>query len=192
MNKKLFGIFLALCFSVVIAQAQTPAQPSGEPFTVTGSFAASTSNTIKNGMQSTFEYSLHGRWSVRIDDIGLTNPSGTLINLGEGQWKIPARAIFGKSSPASFSNILIGLHAGLGAVKSANVKSTNGGASKSANGGMSFAVGAGLSADYQVSPFFFIRVVDVTDVYSRGLVPENQVFGNYNNVNVGAGIGFNF
>jgi hypothetical protein len=173
------ALLLAL---VPLSYAQTTAptpSPSGYPFTVTGNFSASTSNTIKNGMQSTFEYAVHGRWSLRVDDIGLTAPSGTLINLGEGQWKIPANAIFGKSSPASFSNILIGIHAGLGAVKNAA-------------GGVAFGAGVGMSADYKVSSFFFIRVVDITDVYSRGLVPPNQLFGNYNNVNIGAGIGFNF
>jgi hypothetical protein len=174
----LVGMFLLAAIPALHAQTP-PTQPSGEPFTITGNFAASTNNTIKNGVESTFEYTVHGRWSVRIDEIGLNNPSGTMLNLAEGQWKVPAKAIFGKNSPSSFSNILIGLHAGLGAVKNPA-------------GAMSFAAGAGLSVDYQVGSFFFIRVANVTDGYSRGYQPNNQVFGNYNNVNVGMGVGFNF
>ena len=172
-------IILLLTLSSTRLKAQTPAPPTGEPFTITGSYAASLGNSIQNGMQSTFEYNVVGRWSIRIDEIGITNPSGTLVNLAEGQWKIPADRVFGKSSPASFSKILIGLHGGLGAVKNSS-------------GGVSFAASFGGSVDYQLSSFFFVRVADITDVYSRGLVPNNQQFGNYNNVNIGAGIGFNF
>jgi len=172
-------IVLALLFgSALSLTAQTP-PPTGAPFTVTGAYAASSGNTINNGIQSTFEYAVRGRWSIRIDDIMLANPSGTLINLGGGQWKIPANAIFGHNSPSSFSKILVGLHAGLGAVKAPG-------------GGVSFGLGGGGSVDYQMSSIFFVRVLDVTDVYSRGLVPHNQILGNYNSVAIGAGVGFSF
>lgn len=179
--KSIVSVVAVLLLAVVTLGAQTtpPTQPSGAPFTITGAYAASSGNTINNGIQSTFEYAVHGRWSIRIDDIALANPSGTLINLGGGQWKIPANAIFGKNTPPAFANVFIGFHAGLGAVKAPG-------------GSVSFGLGGGASVDYKVNSFFFVRVLDVTDVYSRGLVPKNQILGNYNNVNVGAGIGFSF
>lgn len=162
--------------AAMLAQTAPAPAPSGEPFTITGNYAASTSNTVKNGVQSTFEYSLSPsqRWQLRVDEI--TDLNGNLINLGEGQFKIPINRI-AKTAPASFANILLGIHAGLGAVKAAS-------------GGVSFGVGAGFSVDYKVSSLFFVRVVELTDVYSRAT--SNELFGNYNNVNVGAGIGFTF
>jgi hypothetical protein len=183
--RKFLG-FAALLLCALPAFAQT-SQPSGEPFAITGALASSSSNALTNGVQSTFEYTVKPRtddmlagWSLRVDDI--TTTAGQSINLGEAQWKIPASDALGKSfaSASAFKNVLIGIHGGLGAVKAAGT------------GSASFAVGAGLTVDYQVTNVFFVRVVDLTDVYSRGLNPANQVFGNYNNLNVGSGIGFSF
>lgn len=180
--RKLIGLLLcSLWFCLAPAHAQTtppaPSQPSGYPFTVTGNFAASTSNTVSNGVQSTFEYQLSPshRWQVRVDEI--TDLKGNLISLGEGQFKIPFGHIV-KTAPQPLSNVLFGIHAGLGAVKDKT-------------GGVSFAVGTGLTVDYPISSFFFIRVFELTGAYSRGLGGQ-ELFGNYNNLNVGSGIGFNF
>lgn len=176
MKKKLFGIFLALCFLGVGAQAQT-AQPQGLPFTVAGNFSASTNNVIPQGIQSTFEYAVKGRWSLRVDDL---KQGSILSNFGEGQWKIGADRMFGKNAPASFSNIYFGIHAGLGAVKDPA-------------GAMNFGAVAGVSLDYKMGSVFFLRLLEFNDGYSRGYAPHNQFFGgNYNSTGFGSGIGFNF
>ena len=178
MKIKLFAIFFAICFSASLAFAQTPpATPPGYQFAVSGSYAASNSNATNNGMANTIEYSLTPHnprgWGVRLDTFGLNNPSSTTLQLAEGQFKVQGS----KLSKAIPAGIDLGLHAGLGSVKSPA-------------GAMAFAVGLGLSADYNVSKMFFIRVLDVTYAYSRGLANNGQVLGNY--VSAAAGIGFKF
>lgn len=183
-NKPLMGVGamkvvipLFLAFTLVApAHAQTPA-PQGLPFTVAGNFSASTNNVIPQGIQSTFEYAVKGRWSLRVDDL---KQGSILSNFGEGQWGLTADRIFGKGSPVSFQNIRFNIHAGLGAVKDAT-------------GGMNFGAVAGVSVDYKVSTVFFLRLLEFNDAYSRGYTPRNQFFGgNYNSTGFGSGIGFNF
>lgn len=178
--KKALAIAVLSLFCIAPAWCQTapaPSQPSGYPFTITGNFAASTGNTVSNGIQSTFEYQLSPsqRWQLRVDEI--TDLKGNLISLGDGQFRIPFGRII-KSAPAPLSAVLMGVHAGLGAVKDTG-------------GAVSFALDAGLTVDYPVSSFFFIRVIEFTDVYSRGLGGQ-QLFGNYNHGSVASGIGWNF
>jgi hypothetical protein len=175
LKKKLFGIFFALCFLAIGAQAQTA--PSGYQFAVSGSYSASSGNATNNGMQNTIEYALTPHnprgWGVRLDTFGLNNPSSTTLQLAEGQYKVQGS----KLSKAIPNGIDLGLHAGFGCVKAPG-------------GGMGFAAGVGLSADYNITKFMFVRVLDVTYAYSRGLANNNAVLGNY--VSAAAGIGFKF
>jgi hypothetical protein len=159
------------------AQTAPPTTPPGYQFAVSGSYAASNGNATNNGMQNSIEYSLTPHnprgWGVRLDTFGLNNPASTTLQLAEGQFKVQGS----KLSKAIPNGIDLDLHAGLGCVKSPT-------------GAMSFAAGLGMSADYNVSKFFFVRVLDVTYAYSRGLANNGAVLGNY--VSAAAGIGFKF
>ena len=163
---------LVVLFSVLASHAQTPA---GSQFSVSGSYASSSGNNTNNGMQNTVEWNLSGRWGARLDLFGLNKPAGTTWQLAEGQYKIPGDRLF-KTTDPTFAKILVGLHAGLGALKSPN-------------GAMNFAAGAGASVDYNVTSMLFVRVFDMTVGYSRGIGLIGPVG---TNVNVGAGVGINF
>jgi hypothetical protein len=169
-------VFLAVCFLAIGASAQTT-PPSGYQFAVSGTYSASSGNATNNGMQNTVEYSLTPHnprgWGVRLDTFGLNNPASTTVQLAEGQFKVQGS----KLSKAIPNGIDLGLHAGLGCVKSPA-------------GAMGFAAGLGLSTDYNVSKIFFVRVLDVTYAYSRGLANNRAVLGNY--VSAAAGFGFKF
>lgn len=178
---RLIGFVFLLCMWVLIfllvavqpSHAQTA--PSGQQFAVSGSYASSSGNNTNNGMQNTVEWNMAGRWGARIDMFGLNRPAGATWSLAQGQYKIPGDRLF-KTADPTFQKLTFGLHAGLGVFKSPS-------------GAASFAVGAGVSVDYSVTNILFVRVLDVTDGYSRGVGNIGPV-GNY--VDAGVGFGFRF
>jgi hypothetical protein len=175
---KIMIAFFLLLFWPVALSAQN--LPSGYPFAVSGTYSSSSGNATNNGMQNTIELSLTNHaprgWAARLDMFGLNNPSGATLQLASGQYKVQASRLF-KSGAPIWTAIDLGFHAGFGALKSSA-------------GAMAFAAGTGASADYNVTPFFFVRVLDLTYAYSRGLGNGGVILGNYESAAVG--IGFKF
>jgi hypothetical protein len=175
---KIVIAFFLLLFWPLALSAQNP--PSGYPFAVSGTYSSSSGNATNNGMQNTIELSLTNHaprgWAARLDMFGLNNPSGATLQLASGQYKVQASRLF-KSGAPIWTAVDLGFHAGFGALKSSA-------------GAMAFAVGAGASADYNVTPFFFVRVLDLTYAYSRGLGNNGVILGNFESAAVG--IGFKF
>jgi hypothetical protein len=143
-------------------------------------YSSSSGNATNNGMQNTIELSLTNHaprgWAARLDMFGLNNPSGATLQIASGQYKVQASRLF-KSVAPIWTAVDLGFHAGFGALKSSA-------------GAMAFAAGAGASADYNITPFFFLRVLDFTYAYSRGFGNNGVILGNYESS--AAGIGFKF
>jgi hypothetical protein len=191
-------LMMALFLCVIGAHAQTASTPapasaataapaanpvvtdlleSGEPFSISGSYGASSGNAVNNGVQATMEFRMTQHWGARIDTFNLSNPSNTVLSLAEAQWKESLAHLIKPTSFINTTPILIGVHAGPGVLKSPD-------------GGASFAVGAGVSVDYVVTSIFHVRILDFTYAYSRGLGNAGIPLGNY--PSVGTGVGFDF
>jgi hypothetical protein len=176
-TKIIIGLVFLSCFAAAPLKAQTT--PAGYPFAVSGMYSSSSGNATNNGMQNTIELSVTPRaprgWAARLDMFGLNNPQGATLQIGSGQYKFQASKWFGNAP--LWQSVDLAFHAGFGAMKS------NAGA-------MAFAAGAGASADYNVNKNFFVRVLDFTYAYSRGLGNNGIALGNY--TSAAAGIGFKF
>lgn len=184
----LFCLWIVLvgCFLAASAHAQTaPATPpdlleGAQSFAVTGNFAASSGNATNNGASASMEFRFSTHVYGRVDQFGLSNPSGTMLSFAELQGKWAFSHLIKPNQYFDTNPILISAHAGPGILKSPS-------------GAVAFAGAIGVSVDYVLpgmSGKMFLRPIDVTVAYSRGLANNFAVLGTWTAVQTGLGLRF--
>lgn len=179
-------IFLLVAVRPSQAQTTPPATPApsvvnvqdlldgGYSFAMYGGFSATSGATTKNGPTLGFEKQIKKHAYVRLDQWGVNDLAGSTLSFMQAQAKYSLAHLI---KPTVFFNskpILLSVHAGPGILKSPA-------------GAVHFAAAAGVSVDYSTGKGTFIRMIEFTHAYSRGLANNGLNLGNYNSITTGFG-----
>lgn len=178
MKKKLFGIFLAVCFLAVGAQAQTTTTAGQYQI---GAGYTSVSGPTDNGTLLTLSKQFSPRVWLAAKSYLLANPSGvTVVTLGP-RYRPPLAALWKPTQYFDTAKWYPFVDLNLGVVKDAIGKTT-------------FAYGVGLGLDYEISESVTMLLLQVDYDRSKFFPNGGILLGNLQNYvqTIATGLKFTF